>query len=172
MRENKKAPWLCRHGFHNMVQDKTKYFRYVCVRYGCSAEINIELPKRRTFEDIMATPIGLYEKGKSMNIISFDDWETLDLDTPEGSYGYVARFLRNNGAPSDVFSALGKLHPSNWNTDKDGMHSDSEAIDSCRMREFISTIQRGLDQLFADAANHGFERGYKRVAEKGGMPMK
>lgn len=44
------------------------------------------------------------------NILGFSDGEVIDLDTFDGAYKHVGRFLRENGAPSDVFASLGNLH--------------------------------------------------------------
>jgi len=41
--------------------------------------------------------------------ISFDDGETIDLHTHDGSYQLLSRFLRKNAAPNMYFSALNDL---------------------------------------------------------------
>ena len=47
-----------------------------------------------------------------MHIITFDDGATLDLDTTQGAYKYVGRFLIENGASSRVFECLALLYRS------------------------------------------------------------
>ncbi len=42
-------------------------------------------------------------------IISFDDGEMIDLHTDYGARRYIARFLKENGAHSKMFSALERL---------------------------------------------------------------
>jgi hypothetical protein len=44
-----------------------------------------------------------------MNLLQCSDGETLDLDTTEGNYKYVAKFLKEKGASSAVFASLSKL---------------------------------------------------------------
>ena len=44
-----------------------------------------------------------------MNILSFDDGTSVDLDTAKGQYDYVCRFLVENGADSGVFAAITNL---------------------------------------------------------------
>lgn len=45
------------------------------------------------------------------HLISCEDGGHFDLDTKQGAYKYVSKFLLENGADSMVFSALGKLYP-------------------------------------------------------------
>lgn len=46
-----------------------------------------------------------------MQLETLDDGVVVDLDTKEGAYKYVGRFLRNNGASSKVFASLRELYP-------------------------------------------------------------
>ncbi len=50
-----------------------------------------------------------------MDLLSFDDGETVDLHTVEGAYKYVSRFLLENGAHSKTFSALGMMFAAKTN---------------------------------------------------------
>ena len=43
------------------------------------------------------------------NAMLFEDGEILDLDTMDGVYEHVARFLREKGADSDIFCSLSRL---------------------------------------------------------------
>lgn len=43
------------------------------------------------------------------NVVSFDDGETIDLNTKEGSHALISRFLRKNSASNEYFSALNDL---------------------------------------------------------------
>ena len=43
------------------------------------------------------------------NIMVFEDKTTIDLDTIDGVYEHIARFLRKNGADSDIFASLNRL---------------------------------------------------------------
>lgn len=44
------------------------------------------------------------------DIISFEDGESLDLDTIEGAYQYVGRFLNKHAAHSSEWACLAKLY--------------------------------------------------------------
>ena len=50
-----------------------------------------------------------------MDLLSFDDGEVVDLHTVEGAHNYVSRFLRENGAHSKTFSALGMMFSAKTN---------------------------------------------------------
>ena len=45
------------------------------------------------------------------HMVSFDDGESLDIDTKPGAYGHVWRFLKEHGASSVICASLGKLFP-------------------------------------------------------------
>ena len=63
------------------------------------------------------------------HIVSFDDGEILDLDTAEGAYRHVGRFLRKNGADSKVFASLGKLFPRLRVPENNGPLTPSQRVD-------------------------------------------
>ena len=68
--------------------------------------------------------------------MSFPDGTILDLDTDRGAYEHVGMFLKNNGAPGDIFSSLGRLYPS----------SDKEVTISKKVLFHILTSHDKLSQ--------------------------
>lgn len=71
-------------------------------------------------------------------IITFDDGEVVDLHTVEGAYGYVGRFLKENGAHGKTFSALESLLPHKVRIRRVGLVSSADWGPCTNCKEIIT----------------------------------
>jgi len=74
------------------------------------------------------------------HVVFFDgESEPIDVDTKEGAYQHIALVLRKYGAPSPVFSSLGKLFPGH--TEK-AANELWNSVTDCLNQFDIETIER------------------------------